>query len=309
MESIPEFCDLGRVGTLFYPDVSGIANDAARRSIAPSAEDAYHIHLLIIDMQVDFCHTQGSLHVPGAADDIKRLIRFIYTHASKISHITCSLDSHYPFQIFHPAWWVNAGGDHPSPFTVITSEDVMEKRWIPVIETEWSRRYVIELNAQAKKDLVIWPYHVPIGSVGNALDPELWSAVFWHSLARRYQPTLWTKGSIPKTEHYSILKPEIEVPEHPHGGVSREFLDLLGKADHIFIAGEAETHCVLETVEDLVEAFGTDPESLSKITILRDCMSPVIHPDVDFHALAVKQFRKYEEAGIRFMNSTDPLPV
>ena len=245
MESIPGFCDLNRVGTLFYPDVGVITADAERRGYSQSSEDTIHVHLLIIDMQVDFCHSRGSLYVPGAIDDIKRLIRFIYKHASKISHITCSLDTHYPFQIFHPSWWIDAHGTHPSPFTVITSDDVTKERWIPVNQPEWSRRYVLELNAQAKKDLVIWPYHVPIGAVGHALDPELWSAVFWHSLSRRYQPTLWTKGSIPETEHYSIVKPEIEVPEHPQGGISREFIELLAKADHIFIAGEAETHCVL----------------------------------------------------------------
>jgi hypothetical protein len=121
--------------------------------------------------------------------DVRRLIEFIYTNAERISHITCSLDSHYPFQIFHPAWWVDADGKHPLPFTIISAEDVEDGTWRPLFKAELSAQYVKELGQEAKKQLTVWPYHVPIGGVGNALDPELWSAVFWHSIARRSQPT------------------------------------------------------------------------------------------------------------------------
>jgi nicotinamidase-related amidase len=308
MVKIPEFYDPARVGTLYHPNVAEIAKDAQDTGIALASGDKTKVHLLIIDMQIDFCHKGGSLYVPGAEDDIRRLLQFIYRNAERISHITCSLDSHYPFQIFHGAWWADNAGKHPEPFTVITAEDVEEGRWQPINEPDWSRRYVHALRAQAKKDLVIWPYHVPVGGVGNALDPELWSAVFWHSIARRYQPTLWTKGSIPKTEHYSILRPEISVPEHPESGLSPRFVELLETYDYIVIAGEAETHCVLETVEDLVKEFGGSPEQLERILILRDCMSPVPHPEIDFHAIAVEQFASHETRGVRFINSTDPLP-
>jgi nicotinamidase-related amidase len=288
--------------------VEAIAESAEQAQLPPASRDTTKVHLLIIDMQVDFCHPGGSLFVPGAEDDIRRVIRFIYHNAERITHITCSLDSHYPYQIFHGAWWLDKEGKHPEPFTVITAEDVKNGKWRPVKEVTWSRSYVEKLSAQAKKDLLIWPYHVPIGGIGNALDPELWSAVFWHALARGYQPTLWRKGSIPKTEHYSILRPEIEVPDHHEGGLSRNFLALLETFDYILIAGEAETHCVLETVEDLVNEFGDNPEQLERIFILRDCMSPVPHPDIDFSALAVEQFAAFEQQGVRFINSIDPLP-
>ena len=308
MADFPDFYDPNRIGKLFYPDASTIAAQAESAGLPPAERDGVKLLLLIIDMQVDFCHAGGTLYVPGAPDDIRRLIEFLYRNAERISHITCSLDSHYPFQIFHPAWWVDANGKHPAPFTIISAEEVEAGKWRPLFDAEWSAQYVQRLGEQAKKQLTIWPYHVPIGAVGNALDPELWSAVFWHSIARRSQPTWWTKGGIPRTEHYSILKPEIEVPGEPQGTLSTDFIQSLTEYDYMLIAGEAESHCVLETAEDLVKVFRNRPDQLGKIHILRDCTSPVVHQEVDFHAIAQERFAEYEKLGLRFIDSTDPLP-
>ncbi len=308
MTKFPSFYNPARIGTLFYPDYAAIAAEAAAANLPPAAQDKQNIHLVIIDMQVDFCHSGGSLHVPGSVGDIQRLIEFIYTYAERITNITCSLDSHLPHQIFHPAWWADAQGNHPAPFTLISYADIVAGKWRPLVDPVWSTRYVKQLEEGAKKVLTIWPYHVMIGSVGNALDPELFTAVLWHSLARKTQPTWLTKGTVPQTEHYSIIQPEIPVPSHPLGGKNKAFLDTLAEADIILIAGEAESHCVLETVEDLVEDFASQPEQLRKIYFLRDCTSPVIHPDIDFHAIAQKQFATFATRGVNFINSTDPMP-
>jgi len=308
MTEFPDFYDPKRIGTLFYPDKAVIAADAAAANLPPASEDTEDVHLVIIDMQIDFCHKQGSLNVPGALDDIRRTIEFIYRNAERITHITCSLDSHLPSQIFSPSWWANKNGHHPAPFTIITAQEVQAGIWQPLVEPEASLNYVQQLERGAKKQLCIWPYHTLTGELGHALDPELWSAVFWHSLARRSQPLWLTKGSVPVTEHYSIIQPEVPVPDQPGGGKNQAFLNILAQADHIFIAGEAESHCVLETVEDLVEDFGDQPEMLAKVFFLRDCTSPVLHPEIDFHALAQHRFADFERQGVNFIDSTDPLP-
>ncbi len=308
MNQFPNFYDPNRIGTLFYPDVAAIAAEARAANLPAAVEDKKKIHLVIIDMQIDFCHAQGSLNVPGAVGDIQRTIEFIYNNAERITNITCSLDSHLPHQIFHPAWWADADGNHPAPFTMITYEDIKNGVWRPLVMPVQSTNYVKTLEEQAKKTLTIWPYHVMIGGIGNALDPELWTAVIWHSLARKTQPTWLTKGSIPQTEHYSIIQPEVPVPNHPLGGKNKAFLDTLDDADIVIIAGEAESHCVLETVEDLVEDFGSKPNALRKIYFLRDCTSPVQHPDVDFHAIALNRFADFEKKGVNFVDSTDKLP-
>lgn len=308
MAQIPSFYDPSRIGTLFHPDVARIAAEAAAARLAPAAHDAQDVHLVLIDMQVDFCHPGGNLYVPGALGDLQRTIEFIYRNAERITHITCSLDSHLPDQIFSPTWWEDAAGRRPAPFTIITADAVARGLWRPRFEPEASRRYIAELEQGHKKQLCIWPYHVQIGSLGHALDPELWSAIFWHSLARQVAPHWLTKGDVPLTEHYSILQPEVPVPDRQGGGKNQAFLEILAGAAAVLIAGEAESHCVLETVEDLVEEFGDRPELLGKIYFLRDCTSAVQHPEIDFHALAAARLAEFEALGVHFIDSAGPLP-
>lgn len=305
MAQFPSFYDPQRIGTLFNPDMARIAQEAAAAGLQPASADECTVHLLLIDMQVDFCHPGGSLYVPGALGDVQRTVEFIFTNARRITQITCSLDSHLPSQIFSPGWWADADGRHPEPFTIISAPDVQSGRWQPLFEPEWSRQYVNRLEQDHKKLLTIWPYHVLIGSIGHMLDPELWSAVFWHSVARKTQPTWMTKGSLPLTEHYSIVQPEVLVPGVPGGGKNQAFLDELAEADLILVAGEAMSHCVLETMEDLVEEFGDQPEVLRKVRFLRDCTSPVVHPEIDFGAIAAARLAEFEQMGVRMVNSTE----
>jgi len=307
MASFPGFYDPHRIGTLFYPDAATIAAQAEAAGLEPAAQDTRQVMLLVVDMQVDFCHAEGALYVPGAVADIQRLIEFIYRNAEVLTRITCSLDSHYPFQIFHPAWWVDSAGKHPAPFTLIAAEDVDSQHWRPVFHPAWSREYVHRLQRDAKKQLTIWPYHVPVGGVGNALDPELWSAVFWHAIARRSQPTWWVKGGNPRTEHYSIIRPEITEDEQSADRPGQDLIRSIEELDALIIAGEAESHCVLETVEDLVEVFRDRPDQLSKIRVLMDCTSPVRHPEIDFHAIALSRFRDFERLGLRLATSAEPI--
>lgn len=308
MRDFPDFYDPQRIGTLFYPNVQAIAAAAATADLPPAADDETNVQLLLIDMQVDFCHEQGSLFVPGAPEDIERLCAFIFRHAAAITGVTCTLDSHLPFQIFHPPWWVDADGRHPQPLTIISAADVAAGKWRPLVMPEFSRRYVQRLEEKAKKQLTIWPFHVMIGGVGNVLDPMLWSVVVWHALARQAQPVWLTKGRVPQSEHYSAVQPEIPVDDHPQGGKNEAFLASLATADHLLVAGEAESHCVLETLTDIVNAWRPQPEQLEKIYVLQDCTSPVQHPDVDFHALAQEQFAKFAQLGVHFVDSTDALP-
>jgi len=157
MTTFPSIYDPRRIGSLFYPDYAAVASEAGQANLSAAAADKEKIHLVIIDMQVDFCHANGSLNVPGSIGDIQRLIEFIYTHAERITNITCSLDSHLPHQIFHPAWWVDADGNHPAPFTMITYDDIKAGKWRPLVAPVQSTSSVKKLEAQARKTLTIWP--------------------------------------------------------------------------------------------------------------------------------------------------------
>ncbi|MEP7294031.1 MAG: isochorismatase, partial [Chloroflexota bacterium] len=149
------------------------------------------------------------------------------------------------------------------------------------------------------------PYHTLIGTPGHSITPALYEAIAFHSVARRTQPVFLQKGTIPQTEYYSMLEPEVKVPEHAMGRLNVSFLNMLADYDRIFIAGEAKSHCVLETVNSIMRYFATQPEMLDKFRILSDCMSSVAHPTIDFDALADEAFARYP--ALRRVKSSDPL--
>ncbi len=303
----PEFYDAERVGERYRPDIAS-ALQAGRALDLPSvAEDDPRIVLLLVDAQVDFIHAEGSLAVPGAVDDARRTAEWIFEHVAEITAIKASLDSHVPRQIFYPTWWINDEGEHPDPHTPITEEDVDNETWRPVHEPEWSVAYVHRLQEEAKKDLMIWPYHTMIGTEGHTMMPALYEAVMYQSAARTTQPTFLQKGNIAKTEYYSLLEPEVKVPEDPRGRFNQEFMDELLEYDLIYLAGQAKSHCVLETVSSIMRRYGDDPEAVRKLRVLEDCTSSVAHPEIDFEAMANETYNRFEEHGLKRVTSGDPI--
>ena len=45
--------------------------------------------------------------------------------------------------------------------------------------------------------------------------------------------------------------------------------------DEIYVVGEAKSHCVYESLNQILEFFKSRPDVTSKITILEDCMSSI----------------------------------
>jgi nicotinamidase/pyrazinamidase len=298
--------DQNKVGTLYVPNVAGAIAAGAAQRVDPSEHDTQKEILVLVDTQVDFVHADGALSVPGAVEDTKRTIDFILkrTASGKLTAIAASLDSHLPIQIFFSSWWEDRNGNEPAPFTAITSESIAKGEWRPRYDRKWSIDYVKKLEDQSKKVLMIWPYHTKIGTPGHAMTPALYEAVVYHSAARLAQPVFLTKGSIPKTEHYSILEPEVKVPNHPQGGLNTHFLDMLATYDRIYIAGQAKSHCVLETVESIQRYFQNDQTVLNRCYYLMDCMSSVAHPQIDFESIAQARYNELARMGTHLVLST-----
>ncbi|MFW5696283.1 MAG: isochorismatase [Phototrophicaceae bacterium] len=291
-----------RIGKLYRPEIDAASRAGLAAGISSSDDDQQRTYLLLIDIQADFCHPDGALFIPGAPDDVRRTVEFIYNNAASITKIGATLDTHLPIQIFHPPWWVDADGNHPDPYTPISSEDVKNGKWSAVYEPEWSLTYTEQLEEQAKKQLMIWPFHVLLGTPGQTLVPALSEAIAYHAAARRAQPDYVVKGLIPKSEFYSAIEPDVKVPEHPQGDVNRELLDDIASYDRIYIAGQAKSHCLLETVASMMRHY--DEDIISKIRVLEDTMSPVAHPEIDFDAMADEQFARFQEAGLK-LTTTD----
>jgi len=305
--TFPSFYDPERVGTLYVPDTAAAIGEGLAAGLTEAAADDRRLVLLLVDAQVDFIHQDGALSIPGAVEDARRTAEWIYRNVSQITAIAASLDSHVPAQIFFPIWWVNEIGEHPDPFTPITSQQVNEGVWRPVYLPKWSATYVERLQEQAKKELMIWPYHTMIGTLGRSLTPALYEAVVYHAAARQAKPRFVTKGNLPQTEFYSLLEPEVKLPDDSRGQLNQEFLHELLGHDLIYLAGQAKSHCVLETVTSFMRYLGDDPEAIGKLRLLEDCTSSVQHPEIDFEAIANQTYAGFREYGLRLVRSTDPI--
>jgi nicotinamidase-related amidase len=304
----PAFYAPEKVGTLYLPDIASAAAAGQQANCSAAATDDKKVLLLLVDPQVDFIHEDGALSVPGAVDDTRRTIEWLFDHLDEVTTIAASLDTHVPMQIFYPGWWIDDEGNHPAPFTLISAQDVKEGKWQPVIEKAWSVDYVDQLEKAAKKVLTIWPYHTMLGTPGHAITPALYEAIAYHSAARQTEPILFEKGSIPETEHYSILEPEVKVEGEALGTLNMELINLIGSYDLVYMAGQAKSHCVLETADSLITYYSNNrAELINRWRMLIDCTSSVVHPEIDFEAMAQARLAEFETLGLKLVSSDQPI--
>lgn len=298
-----EIVDVSKIGT---PEITipraEIFAKAEKERLTSAARASKSVLLVCIDMQQDFMDN-GSLGVPGAIGDVERLTRFIYTNMDDITSIAFSLDTHFPQQIFHPYWWRDKDGNQAPPFTVITLQDIDNGTWKPMRWPLESREYVEGLHKASKKDLVIWPYHCIQGTSGHSLENQLAAMIYFHSISKRSVPRVLNKGYDPLSEMYGIIKPEFDRKNY----YDLKFLDFISQFEMVLIAGEAKSHCVMESIKQILEHFYNSPDKnrmLKKIYILEDCMS-VIPGFEESTAKAFDEFRNHYQ--VNLVKSTDSL--
>lgn len=332
---------MNKIGEVWPLDYHKLAADgkewAKRHNIPPAAKDDSRVALLIIDNQVTFCMPPpwGQLPVEGALESVKRTCSFIYRNMANITSITATLDTHTSKQIFHTAFWVNENGDNPPPGTPISVDDVKKGTWRvnPAIcnalnvsyslLTAHARHYVETLANKGKYSLFVWPFHAMLGGVGHILVPAIEEALRFHGFVRNSKIGFETKGGNPLTENYSVLGPEVTdtVPKAGQPPVTIDqknvkFIQTLLNFDRIVISGQAKSHCVAWTIQDLLdEIMGqhNSAELVKKVYLLEDCTDPVVIRDdkgnavVNFTDDANKAFQRFKDAGMHVVRSTDKM--
>lgn len=265
---IEDIVDIDKIGEISRVDMNSLMELAKAEKKLPAQEDTKKVLLLAIDIQNDFME-KGSLPVEGSHRDVENLIRFIYSNAGKITSIVASLDTHTAYQIFHPCWWVDACGKNPKPFTLISSGDIENGIWIPVRHREHSIRYVKYLEENSKKSLIIWPYHCMLGTTGHCLEAQFSKIAYYHSMVRDSNFEIIVKGTSPTSEMYGIFRPEYDE------GFEFEttLLDKLAGYDKVIIAGEAKSHCALESLSQICEYYKDSRQITERIYLLEDCTS------------------------------------
>jgi len=263
------------------------------------------IDLLLIDPQVDFCDPSGALYVQGAENDMANVASMIDRFGSKIKMIHVTLDCHHFIDVAHPAMWRGSDGKHPDLFSVITAQEMRDGKWTPIFLQHKQRfiDYCEALATSGKFPLCIWPPHCLIGSIGNTVFPVLFDALRrWEENSNKNVDYV-TKGSNPYTEHYSAVKAEVTDPTDPTTQLNTKLIQTLMDADKILIAGEAGSHCVKNTVEDIADGFGND-SYVQKMVLLTDGVSPVISPFVDFPTIQAAFVADMEARGMQTALST-----
>src|SRR5262245_6398464 len=172
---MPKYYDGGKISEVYTERASLVATEAEeykqRWKIEPAARDKFKIAAFGIDCQIGFCTPGSSLFVPGAVEDTSRTLGWLYENMDKLTGLHFSMDTHRVFQIFHPAWWIDAQGRHPPPLTAITTADIRSGKWTPIAHPVECLEYTKKLEASGKYVLTIWPYHTLLGGVSHALVP------------------------------------------------------------------------------------------------------------------------------------------
>ncbi|MEB3357500.1 MAG: isochorismatase [Synechococcales bacterium] len=299
---------------------------AAQHHLSPASEDTVRRGLLLIDVQNTFCLPDFELFVAGrsgdgAIGDNVRLCEFIYRNLGAITEIMATMDTHTAMQIFHPVFWINEQGEHPAPMTNISIEDMEQGKWRvnPAIASQiapkreswlqdYAHHYVKTLNLDSKYPLIVWPYHAMLGGIGHALVAAVEEACLFHAFARKSRTHFEQKGDNPLTENYSALRPEVLEDQDGRAIAAPNiaFLNKLLSFDQLIIAGQAQSHCVAWTIDDLLtDLQEKNPDFIQRVYLLEDCTSPVVAPGADFTAQANAAFEKFAQAGMHRVKSTD----
>jgi nicotinamidase/pyrazinamidase len=250
--------------------------------------------LFLIDMQNDFCLPDGALYIPGAEKDLERTAFFIQRNIKYIDHIVMTQDNHNVIDISHPCFWRDKHGNHPEPYTQISSDDINSKKWIPLFEESRAREYIRKLEKEGEFTHTIWPEHCLRGSYGAAIaDIIMARVVDWARQGSNYD--LVIKGTNPLTEHFGALRANIPDDNSPETQLNIKLLDTLSRYGNIFIAGEARSHCVANTVKQIIE----NADIARKTILLEDCMSDV----PGMHDIASPIYSDARKAGVTFRRS------
>lgn len=284
------------------------------------------VTLLLIDLQKDF-HPGGSLAIPTANEDARRIATFIRENSSKITRVVATLDAHLKLHIAHPGFWISGsdGVTRPEPFTAISSKDIVNGLWKPrsnlkippetigqdvfgslenLLDTSGNLdlyKYCIEytkrLEERGKFQLVVWPEHCLIGSDGFSIVDDVNDALNHWSDQTGASVEWVLKGTNILTESYSGLA--AEVPVNQQTSFNESLQSSLEDSEQLLVCGQAMSHCVNYTLDDIVDRWPKD--KLAQITLLTDCASSV--PGFEEAGLAFQE--KMAKAGVSLKVSTE----
>jgi nicotinamidase-related amidase len=92
------------------------------------------------------------------------------------------------------------------------------------------------------------------------------------------------------------------------GAKNRDLIERLLTFDAVVVAGQAKSHCLAWTIDDLLDDDELRERLAERTYLLEDCTSPVVVPGaIDYTDEADAAFARYAAAGMHVVRSTDPI--
>jgi len=134
--------------------------------------------------------------------------------------------------------------------------------------------YLTALEASGQRQLVVWPVHCVLGTWGHNIHTGLSDAIaHWEQRTGRVCEKV-LKGLNPMTEQYSAFRAEVPRPDDVRTLLNRPLMGRLAAGGGtLLVAGEALSHCVAASVQDMMAALPAT--RLAQTVLVTDCMSPV----------------------------------
>lgn len=188
--------------------------------------------ILVIDEQIDFTRSFGSLYVPKgekAAANTGRWIRDNHPDA-----VFCTLDWHRAGHISLKGGWIGEFPEEmPVPY-IIRKEQVMKGKFKP-------NHITLDVN---QKSYTIWPDHCLAATRGAALDPNFKGYLDDWEISTGKTAEFIYKGERKDHEEYSAFGNSTELSKDP-------WLLELSKYDEVYVAGVAKEYCVANCLKSM----------------------------------------------------------
>ena len=189
-------------------------------------------------------------------------------------------------------------------FTPITAADARAGTYTP---RDPARRtdtlaYLDALESASGRTLLVWPVHCVLGTWGHNIQGTLARSLAGWEIARSRNCDKVLKGQHPMTEQYSAFRAEVPRPDDLRTQVNSALLGRLAAgAGTLLVAGEALSHCVAASGDDMLAHMGD--AALRNTVFLSDCMSPV----PGFEADGQQFLARLHGRGVRTMNTAQAL--
>jgi nicotinamidase-related amidase len=233
--------------------------------------------LLVVDPQNDFCDLPGAaLPVPGANADLVRLAAFLRRAQNSVIDVIVTLDSHPSVGIERTSFWQDRDGRKVPSFTQITEAQVRAGAYRPRQASLQDEvlAYLHALESTGRYNLMVWPVHAVLGTWGHNIHCELAAEIASWEEQSQHGALKILKGTNPLTEHYSAVRAEVPRSADPATQTNRLLIArVLPREELLIVGGEASSHCVAETMTDLLAEM--TPEQRQRVILLSDCMSAV----------------------------------